>query len=151
MPTNILPQLWSPFPTAAQPYSGYSNGYSNGYNNGYSNNLTGLANAITSGLNNGLITRSLSESIGDLTDQFAEFGISLERKPTKKPPPTYLCHLCFKKGHYIKDCPQLKRDKHFIIVFTAIMEKYAGSECFGTAKTCGNAAQPLGPADLAKQ
>jgi Zinc knuckle len=25
----------------------------------------------------------------------------------KKPPSTYLCHLCFQKGHFIKDCPQV--------------------------------------------
>ncbi|KAK2098335.1 hypothetical protein P7K49_023786 [Saguinus oedipus] len=29
------------------------------------------------------------------------------RKPSKRPQPNYLCHLCFNKGHYIKDCPQL--------------------------------------------
>ncbi|KAK2098213.1 hypothetical protein P7K49_023664 [Saguinus oedipus] len=28
------------------------------------------------------------------------------RKASKRPPPNYLCHLCFNKGHYIKDCPQ---------------------------------------------
>lgn len=44
---------------------------------------------------------------GDLADHFAELSLGLERKPTKRPPPTYLCHLCFKKGHYIKDCPQV--------------------------------------------
>lgn len=26
----------------------------------------------------------------------------------KKPPSTYLCHLCFQKGHFIKDCPQAR-------------------------------------------
>ncbi|KAK2098362.1 hypothetical protein P7K49_023813 [Saguinus oedipus] len=30
------------------------------------------------------------------------------RKPSKRPQPNYLCHLCFNKGHYIKDCPQLR-------------------------------------------
>lgn len=56
---------------------------------------------------NGLTT-SLSESIGDLADHFGDLNLSLERKPTKRPPPAYLCHLCFKKGHYIKDCPQAR-------------------------------------------
>jgi Zinc knuckle len=23
------------------------------------------------------------------------------------PPEDYLCHVCFQKGHYIKDCPQV--------------------------------------------
>jgi hypothetical protein len=45
---------------------------------------------------------------GDLADHFADLTLSMDRKPTKRPPPTYLCHLCFKKGHYIKDCPQVK-------------------------------------------
>ncbi|CAG0896627.1 unnamed protein product [Darwinula stevensoni] len=26
----------------------------------------------------------------------------------KQPPGSYLCHLCFQKGHYIKDCPQAR-------------------------------------------
>lgn len=30
-------------------------------------------------------------------------------RSAKKPPSTYLCHLCFKTGHFIKDCPQVKR------------------------------------------
>jgi hypothetical protein len=45
---------------------------------------------------------------GDLVDRFADLAVSIDRKPTKRPPTTYLCHLCFKKGHYIKDCPQVK-------------------------------------------
>ena len=28
-------------------------------------------------------------------------------RAAKKPPSTYLCHLCFQKGHFIKDCPQV--------------------------------------------
>lgn len=30
-----------------------------------------------------------------------------QRKRLKRPPEGYLCHLCFCKGHYIKDCPQV--------------------------------------------
>ncbi|XP_046860077.1 zinc finger CCHC domain-containing protein 24-like [Xenia sp. Carnegie-2017] len=29
-------------------------------------------------------------------------------KKTRRPPDGYLCHLCFCKGHYIKDCPQAR-------------------------------------------
>lgn len=29
------------------------------------------------------------------------------QKYSKIPPANYLCHLCFKKGHYIRDCPQV--------------------------------------------
>uniref|UniRef100_A0A8C2A8S9 Zinc finger CCHC-type containing 24 n=1 Tax=Cyprinus carpio TaxID=7962 RepID=A0A8C2A8S9_CYPCA len=46
-----------------------------------------------------------------LTDSFSDLSLTSEpRKPCKKPPPNYLCHLCFNKGHYIKDCPQLQLD-----------------------------------------
>lgn len=31
-----------------------------------------------------------------------------ENRYLKRPPNTYLCHLCFQKGHYIKDCPQAR-------------------------------------------
>lgn len=60
---------------------------------------------------------SLVSSIGDLADHFNELGI-LDRKPTKRPPATYLCHLCFKKGHYIKDCPQVQLQTFFLLLST---------------------------------
>ncbi|XP_070545222.1 zinc finger CCHC domain-containing protein 24-like [Ptychodera flava] len=50
-------------------------------------------------------------SIGDITDQFNDLTLGtplVDRKTGKRPPPTYLCHLCFQKGHYIKDCPQAR-------------------------------------------
>lgn len=48
-------------------------------------------------------------SIADLADQFNDIQLGIDRKSTaKRPPPSYLCHLCFKKGHYIKDCPQAR-------------------------------------------
>lgn len=46
-------------------------------------------------------------SVGDLTDHFSDLSITMDRKAGKRPPPSYLCHLCFMKGHYIKDCPQV--------------------------------------------
>ncbi|XP_076349513.1 zinc finger CCHC domain-containing protein 24-like [Tachypleus tridentatus] len=53
--------------------------------------------------------RSISPaSLVDLTDHFSDLTLEFDRKATKKPPPNYLCHLCFKKGHYIKDCPQAR-------------------------------------------
>ncbi|XP_076459873.1 zinc finger CCHC domain-containing protein 24-like [Babylonia areolata] len=45
-------------------------------------------------------------SMVDLADTLNE--LSLDRKPCKRPPSSYLCHLCFNKGHYIKDCPQAR-------------------------------------------
>ncbi|XP_043599704.1 zinc finger CCHC domain-containing protein 24-like [Bombus pyrosoma] len=53
------------------------------------------------------IGSNFADNIGELADRFREMGL-LDRKPTKRPPPSYLCHLCFKKGHYIKDCPQAR-------------------------------------------
>ncbi|XP_022087446.1 uncharacterized protein LOC110977524 isoform X2 [Acanthaster planci] len=48
-------------------------------------------------------------SIGDIADQFSDLSLSpIDRKMGRRPPPTYLCHLCFNKGHYIKDCPQAR-------------------------------------------
>lgn len=55
----------------------------------------------------GTIGGNLGDSIGDLAEHFMELGI-IDRKPTKRPPTSYMCHLCFKKGHYIKDCPQAR-------------------------------------------
>jgi len=31
----------------------------------------------------------------------------LQRLSKRIPPSDYLCHLCFHKGHFIKDCPQV--------------------------------------------
>ena len=45
-------------------------------------------------------------SVAELADQFSDLCLSVP-KPSKRPPSTYLCHLCFTKGHYIKDCPQV--------------------------------------------
>uniref|UniRef100_A0A182YCC9 Uncharacterized protein n=1 Tax=Anopheles stephensi TaxID=30069 RepID=A0A182YCC9_ANOST len=33
---------------------------------------------------------------------------NVAQKYSKVPPSNYLCHLCFKKGHYIRDCPQAR-------------------------------------------
>ncbi|KAL5018122.1 hypothetical protein ScPMuIL_003844 [Solemya velum] len=48
-------------------------------------------------------------SINDLVDHFSDLSLlSIPRRPNKRPPSSYLCHLCFTKGHYIKDCPQAR-------------------------------------------
>lgn len=65
----------------------YSNGYSDGYRTEYS----------TAG------------PFAELTDQFSELSLGGgDPRAARKPPPSYLCHLCFCKGHYIKDCPQAR-------------------------------------------
>ncbi|KAK2725922.1 zinc finger CCHC domain-containing protein 24-like [Artemia franciscana] len=53
-----------------------------------------------------IASSSLNNSLDHLADHFSD--LSLDPKQMKRPPLTYLCHLCFKKGHYIKDCPQAR-------------------------------------------
>ncbi|XP_055691738.1 zinc finger CCHC domain-containing protein 24-like [Lutzomyia longipalpis] len=52
------------------------------------------------------------EQILELTDAIESLTITKgfvdTKKPPKQPPPSYLCHLCFMKGHYIRDCPQAR-------------------------------------------
>ncbi|XP_012944177.1 probable cyclin-dependent serine/threonine-protein kinase DDB_G0292550 [Aplysia californica] len=47
-------------------------------------------------------------SIQDLAENFSDLTLSPDRRTSKRPPSSYLCHLCFTKGHYIKDCPQAR-------------------------------------------
>ena len=56
-------------------------------------------------------------SIGDIADQFSDLSLSpIDRKMGRRPPPTYLCHLCFNKGHYIKDCPQVRNEQMSLVL-----------------------------------
>lgn len=75
---KLLPAIWTNFPSPTSQY-----------------------------LHRGSVAANLNDSIGDLAEHFNDLTL-LERKPTKRPPFAYLCHLCFKKGHYIKDCPQAR-------------------------------------------
>lgn len=54
-----------------------------------------------------------TDSIYELAEQLADLSIT-DRRIVNKPPSTYLCHLCFQKGHYIKDCPEVS-DFHIFI------------------------------------
>eukprot|EP00794_Sanderia_malayensis_P016695 gene16695-18389_t len=56
-----------------------------------------------------------STSSGSLSPDSIDLEFSLtssmqfnDSKKMRKPPDGYLCHLCFCKGHYIKDCPQAR-------------------------------------------
>ncbi|CAE1269266.1 Zinc finger CCHC domain-containing protein 24 [Acanthosepion pharaonis] len=53
------------------------------------------------------VTSATYESTAELCDHLNELSI-MDRKTSKRPPNHYLCHLCFSKGHYIKDCPQAR-------------------------------------------
>lgn len=52
---------------------------------------------------------SLSGSLSpvDLGFEYAEAAMLQRQRRARKPPDGYLCHLCFCKGHYIKDCPEV--------------------------------------------
>ena len=53
---------------------------------------------------------NIADGLSSLTEHFSDLTLASEtRKPSKRPPPNYLCHLCFNKGHYIKDCPQVRQ------------------------------------------
>ncbi|XP_068231693.1 PE-PGRS family protein PE_PGRS5-like isoform X3 [Palaemon carinicauda] len=73
----------------------------NGLNGGFSNGFNGINSPVNSS--------SLNGSIGELADQLSELTLGLDKKAKgRKLPPNYLCHLCFKKGHHIKECPQAR-------------------------------------------
>lgn len=76
-----------------------------------------FANSFLQALNNNVYKNvspygslnNIVDGLSSLTDHFSDLSLSSEpRKPNKRPPPNYLCHLCFNKGHYIKDCPQVR-------------------------------------------
>lgn len=53
---------------------------------------------------------NIVDGLSSLADHFSDLSLSPDtRKHSKRPPPNYLCHLCFNKGHYIKDCPQVSQ------------------------------------------
>jgi len=52
--------------------------------------------------------------VNDDVDEVVSLLMQLEqmrrqRLSNRMPPVDYLCHLCFQKGHFIKDCPQVWR------------------------------------------
>ncbi|XP_032687437.1 zinc finger CCHC domain-containing protein 24-like isoform X1 [Odontomachus brunneus] len=85
--SKLLPAMWNNFPAIP------STSYLQPSTSGTSGVRPGRSNAIG--------------SVTDLTEQLSELAIG-DRRSTRRPPPTYLCHLCFRKGHYIKDCPQAR-------------------------------------------
>lgn len=65
--------------------------------------------ALNSNLYKSSSLNNIIDGLSSLTDHFSDLSVSSEpRKSSKQPPPNYLCHLCFNKGHYIKDCPQAR-------------------------------------------
>lgn len=98
---NVLPHIWLDFLNLGKMHSNrvcfFFSVYTQALNNGLYKSVSpyGSLNNIVDGLNS-------------LTDHFSDLSLTSEpRKPSKRPPPNYLCHLCFNKGHYIKDCPQV--------------------------------------------
>lgn len=81
-----LPPMYGALPASGYAGDGSFGGYPNGYPNGY----------------------ALGGPVLDLADHFSDLSIGFDSKLARKPPTNYLCHLCFCKGHYIKDCPQAR-------------------------------------------
>lgn len=85
MPPVVAPSLYH-----GESYcNAYPAVYPNGYSDGYSPDYPGT-------------------HFAELAEQFSELSLGLDPRAVRKPPPNYLCHLCFRKGHYIKDCPQAR-------------------------------------------
>lgn len=95
-PPTKFPSAWRPFPTA-QTYP---------YNCG----------AYQNGLSSPVPASSPSDFAFDLCDRFNDLNLldcySKSARFNRIPPDNYLCHLCFLKGHYIRDCPQVRLSKH---------------------------------------
>ncbi|XP_054269762.1 zinc finger CCHC domain-containing protein 24-like isoform X1 [Macrosteles quadrilineatus] len=81
MPSKVIPNLWGPYPSTGYSAPAYQPIPPTKW-------------------------PSQPDPIVELTENLAE--LSLKQKSTKQPPATYLCHLCFVTGHYIKDCPMAR-------------------------------------------
>jgi len=46
-----------------------------------------------------------------------------QRLSKRVPPSDYLCHLCFQKGHFIKDCPQVSLELVLASVYRVVRKK----------------------------
>ncbi|KAK2098376.1 Zinc finger CCHC domain-containing protein 24 [Saguinus oedipus] len=69
-----------------------------------------LSNSVYKGASPYGSLNNIADGLSSLTEHFSDLTLTSEaRKPSKRPPPNYLCHLCFNKGHYIKDCPQVRQ------------------------------------------
>lgn len=53
------------------------------------------------------IMTDIQNQLHELSLTDSDTNQSSRFRAAKKPPSTYLCHLCFQKGHFIKDCPQV--------------------------------------------
>jgi len=53
----------------------------------------------------------------------------LQRSSKRIPPDNYLCHLCFQKGHFIKDCPQARPREEGLTPYQGIKRCFGIFEC----------------------
>ena len=55
-----------------------------------------------------------------LTGMFQGLGdripLGMLQRRVKKPPESYMCHICFDKGHYITDCPQVRGNAKILLI-----------------------------------
>ncbi|XP_046406498.1 zinc finger CCHC domain-containing protein 24-like isoform X2 [Ischnura elegans] len=104
--------LWGPSVHGPPPlgYAPYSSGFPNAKaafdgGSGYYRPAT-AARGTTAGPRLRAVQRVAVDAMGELAESLAD--LKLQGKSSKHPPQSYLCHLCFNKGHYIKDCPQAR-------------------------------------------
>ncbi|XP_061911487.1 zinc finger CCHC domain-containing protein 24-like [Entelurus aequoreus] len=91
-------------PTAADLTTNYLNNFLHLRTESFNHNLCKVSSPHGS-------LGNIVEGLSCLADHFSNLSLSPDsRKHGSKrpPPPNYLCHLCFNKGHYIKDCPQAR-------------------------------------------
>jgi len=66
--------------------------------------------------------------VNDDVDEVLSLLLQLEQMRQQRlskriPPSDYLCHLCFQKGHFIKDCPQVSLKSVRASVYTVISSR----------------------------
>lgn len=91
--------------------------------NSYNNNQKSATSSVASNQDNSNTEMSLKTTITPVPTVVAtEDGFSINEiaqfakllcSPKKAPPPRYQCHICYKTGHYISDCPSVIK-KNFL-------------------------------------
>ena len=53
----------------------------------------------------------------------------LERMAKRVPPDDYVCHLCFQRGHFIKDCPQARPREEGLTPYQGTKRSFGQFKC----------------------
>lgn len=98
--SKMMHPIWSP--TGFHPHQQQQYPLNNAYNNiqQHESIINGRTATCVGG-------DTLSESLVELGERFNEMLLCNNNYAPIRPPYNYLCHLCFQKGHFIRDCPQV--------------------------------------------